>query len=80
MVFRSLTRLKEQGTRDLNGNFLALLSKHIITMFLKSRGSNVNLSLVSEILGDLVIFYKRQLGTFAQVSKWYLLIYIKCSF
>ena len=49
-------------------------------MFLKSRGSNVNLSLVSVILGDIVIFYKRQLGTFAQVSKWYLLIYIKCSF
>ena len=37
-----------------------------ITMFLESRGSNVNLSLVSEILGDIVIFYKRQLGTFAQ--------------
>ena len=47
---------------------------------LESHGSNVNLSLVSEILGDIVIFYKRQLGTFAQVSKWYLLIYIKCSF
>ena len=45
-------------------------------MFLESRGSNVNLSLVSEILGDIVIFYKRQLGTFAQVSKWYLVTYL----
>ena len=42
-------------------------------MFLESHGSNVNLSLVSEIL---VIFYKRQLGTFAQVSKWYLVTYL----
>ena len=45
-------------------------------MLLESRGSNVNLSWVSEILGDIVIFYKRQLGTFAQVSKWYLVTYL----
>jgi hypothetical protein len=85
-------RLKRRDSCNSKCHFLALFSKHIstygihkiygipVTMCLESRGSNLNLFLVSEILGDIVIFYKRQLGTFAQVSKWYLLIYIKCTF